>query len=80
LDKPRVAEPGTETKEIPPELDRALVKTKLFAVGSDTVIPDPVDVEILTVDKEVERAASCAVVANRKLPGEEAVCRGSKDI
>jgi hypothetical protein len=66
LDKPRVVEPGTETNEIPPALERAFENTKLLAVGSETETPAPVAVLMFTVERALDRLLNCPTVGNKK--------------
>jgi hypothetical protein len=84
LDKPRVVEPGTETKEIPPALERAFENTKLLAVGSETETPAPVAVLMFTVERALDRVLNCPNVGNKKEGTTPltlvAVKFGSKDI
>jgi hypothetical protein len=63
--RPRVLDPGTDTKDKPPAFDRAFAKTKRFGKGSVTETPAPVEVLILTDESDVESEANCACVANK---------------
>jgi hypothetical protein len=51
FERPIVVDPGGFTKAIPPALERAFVKTKLFGLDSVTVTPAFVAVLTFTVER-----------------------------